>query len=249
MNLSLKEFKQAQFEAIYLPGKPLYVQLFFRSFSFILTPLIAKLPVTPNMLTICSIIAGVLGAVFLMLPGTVCYLAGVLLVIVWFFLDILDGDLARFKRMESSQGVYLDYLGHYLVNPLIFSSFWVYLFMEFREPTFLGLGFISFVIHQYSRLATDVYNSVRYLKKVRDLSTVDPKHCDKLERIVSMLRVPGGYVFHAVNMSFIFGILRALVACKLYKLTLAIYILLILAASLGTSMIVLLYFNKLACKR
>jgi len=262
MSLSIEEFKQEQLRIMHLPGESVYDRIFFRKFSFVLTPFIAKLPVTPNMLTMASIISGVLAAVFLMLPGTDCYLTGVFLTILWYLLDVLDGDLARFKRMESMKGVYLDTLGHYVVNPLIFSSFCVFLAIELDEPKFLGLGFVAFIIHQYSRLATDVYNSVRYVqidldanprqivnsphRKIKEEWHLKPIHHDKLGRVISVLKVPADYVFHAISMSFILGILRTLLAYQLYGLTLAIYISLILSATLGTGMIIMLHFNKLS---
>jgi len=91
VNLSREEFKQVQIKVMHSPGEPIYAKLIFRKFSLFLIPYIARLPVTPNMLTVCSIIAGVLGAIFLMLPGTYWYSFGVFLIILWYFLDVLDG--------------------------------------------------------------------------------------------------------------------------------------------------------------
>ena len=258
-----RRIKQAQHRVMYLPGESFYDRLLFRRFSFFLTPIVAKLPVTPNMLTVCSIISGVLAAIFLMLPGIVCYLAGVIFTIIWYFLDVLDGDLARFKRMESMQGVYLDTLGHYVVNPLIFSSFCIYLAIWLKEPNFLGLGFVAFIIHQYSRLATDVYHSVRYVQIDREANPrqivnnthqiankvfkIEPQ--GTLGSVISMLKVPADYVFHAISMTLILGMLRILLANQLYELTLVIYISLILSATAGTTMLILLHFNKLSNRR
>jgi hypothetical protein len=254
MQYSIKEFKQAQLNVMALQGEPVYARLFFRKLSFVLTPFIAKLPVTPNMLTVGSVITGVPGACLFMMPGVIYYLVGVLLIVSWYFLDVLDGDLARFKGMESLKGVYLDSLGHYLVNPLIFSSFSVFLFLELKELHFLGLAFAAFLIHQYSRLAKDVYHSVRYVQIDPDANprqivkngTLNPKLLDKPGRVISMLMVPARYIFDAISMSVILGILRVLMAYGLLELSLAVYILLILSATLGTGMIIVSHFNKLS---
>ena len=73
-----------------------------------------------------------------------------------------------------------------------------------------------------------------------------PESHGTLGKVISMLKVPADYVFHAISMTLILGILRILLAYQLYELTLAIYISLILAATAGTTMLILLHFNKLS---
>jgi len=156
--------------------------------------------------------------------------------------------------MESLRGVYLDTLGHYLINPLIFSSFSFFLSIELKEPNFLELGFVAFLIHQYSRLAKDISHSVRYVQIDPDANPrqnikngiCDSKSVINLGRAFSMLRIPAAYVFDAINMSLIVGVLRTFVDLQLYNISIEIYMLLIISALLGTSMIILLHFYRLS---
>ena len=104
MTLSKAEFLESQQKVKSLPGEPVYARLFLRKLSFFITPVIAMLPVTPNMITVLSILTGITGAIFLMLPGVRNYFIGFLLIFAWYFLDVLDGDLARFKQKQSLKG-------------------------------------------------------------------------------------------------------------------------------------------------
>ncbi len=253
MHLSKKEFKETQVKIMNLPGEPVYARLFLRKLSFIITPIIARLPITPNMLTTCSIFIGIAGAIFLMLPGFEKYLAGVLLILTWYFLDAVDGDLARYKHMQSLKGVYIDTLGHYIVNPLIFSSFSFYLAIIFNEPIYLGVGFFTFLTHQYSRLAGDICHSVKYVQIDRmanprqSLDFLPPQQQSSkgVQRILSVLGGPAAYIFDTISITIITGVLRLLIANHLIIQSVVIYLVLALSVLVGTSLIILSEIKKL----
>ena len=65
-------------------------------------------PVTPNQITILSFILMVSAAVLLSLTGHLSQAFGGLLLLSSYFLDCLDGDLARLKNMKSPLGAMLD---------------------------------------------------------------------------------------------------------------------------------------------
>jgi len=69
MNLSKLEFRQMQLAVMASPGEPVYARLVLRRLSFWLTPIVANWHITPNTVTVWSIIAGTAGAVCLMMPG------------------------------------------------------------------------------------------------------------------------------------------------------------------------------------
>lgn len=68
-------------------------------------PYISKTFITPNMVTITNII---LSFVMFYLAYNKYYVTVALLIQVYLFLDILDGNLARYKNMKSKLGANLD---------------------------------------------------------------------------------------------------------------------------------------------
>ena len=68
---------------------------------------LARLPVTPNMVTGASILVGTLAAGLFAQGGAVAYWgAGVFVVVVW--MDHVDGELARQTGMTSELGHYFE---------------------------------------------------------------------------------------------------------------------------------------------
>lgn len=84
-----------------------------------LLPLISKTSITPNSITIFNMFLG-LFTCYLALKGRLV-VAGIF-VQVYLFLDILDGNLARYKDMRSKLGGTLDAVGDKIFYNLIFLS-------------------------------------------------------------------------------------------------------------------------------
>lgn len=79
-------------------------------------------PVTPNQVTLASIVFGVAGAIFLSNETAAATAVGGLLVTAKDILDAADGQLARAKRMFSRSGRFLDSIGDILVNAAVFAG-------------------------------------------------------------------------------------------------------------------------------
>jgi hypothetical protein len=79
-------------------------------------------PITPNQVTIVSILSGIIGAIFY-LKGTVsAFAVAGLLVILKDILDSADGQLARAKQLQSRAGRFLDSIGDFVVDAAVFGS-------------------------------------------------------------------------------------------------------------------------------
>jgi len=101
--------------------------------------------VTPNQVTIASTIAGILAAA-LYLRGTASWTAAAgLLITLKDLLDSADGQLARAKQMYSRRGRFLDSLGDFLVNVLVFAAIGFTLFRTGGDPAWFILGALGFL--------------------------------------------------------------------------------------------------------
>jgi phosphatidylglycerophosphate synthase len=91
-------------------------KLYMRRLSPYLTRLLIRTPITPNGVTWLMILAGVLAAAALTLPGLGWAIAAFALIQKQLLLDCSDGELARWRKTSSPAGIYLDRLGHYLTE-------------------------------------------------------------------------------------------------------------------------------------
>jgi phosphatidylglycerophosphate synthase len=94
-------------------------RLYIRRISPHLTRQLLRTRVTPDGVTSLMILAGVLAAGMLTLPGVLPAIGAVLLIQLQILLDCSDGELARWLDRRSPLGVYLDRVGHWVTEALL----------------------------------------------------------------------------------------------------------------------------------
>jgi phosphatidylglycerophosphate synthase len=109
-------------------------RLYIRRASPYLTRAFLGTPITPNGVTWLMIASGLAAAGVLCLPGVLPAVAAFLLIQVQILLDCSDGELARWRNLRSTAGIYLDRIGHWLTE----SALPIALGIRAEEPT-LGL--------------------------------------------------------------------------------------------------------------
>ena len=130
-----------------------------------LLPIISKTPITPNMVTILN---SFLALFIFYLAYNQKYIGVAILIQVYLFLDILDGNLARYKNMKSDLGAKLDNINDRVFYTLIF--------------VFIGIGEVSlyliismvFLINLYAILAT-----FYIVPRLKQLETVERRGLKK----------------------------------------------------------------------
>lgn len=91
-----------------------------RPLSYILTIPLLYLNISPNIVTIVSILCSFIGFAFLSFGAGIKYqLIGLLFFFLWNMGDGIDGNIARYKNLKSATGDMLDTLGGYLAMALI----------------------------------------------------------------------------------------------------------------------------------
>jgi hypothetical protein len=79
-------------------------------------------PVTPNQVTIISILSGIIAALFYLKGTASAFVVAGLLVTLKDILDSADGQLARAKQLQSRAGRFLDSIGDFVVDAAVFGS-------------------------------------------------------------------------------------------------------------------------------
>ena len=136
---------------------------FWRWISLIFVKLIKKTRITPNHLTIGSLVTGMASGVFFAIGTHLSiFLAGLLYAFAYLF-DLSDGQLARLSKKNSEIGKILDHVTDQFVHITVYIGFSI-LFIRFSHLSKFGVGlviisFLSLVFHAF---LLDLYRT-RYL--------------------------------------------------------------------------------------
>ncbi len=90
--------------------------LYTRRLSLRVTRVLVGTPVTADAVTYAMIMVGIAAGALLLVPGVPGALAAAVAIQLYLLLDCVDGEIARWRETTSERGVYLDRLGHYLVE-------------------------------------------------------------------------------------------------------------------------------------
>lgn len=91
-----------------------------RHLSYRLTPLIYRMPISPNQVTALSLLAGLAGAWCFSYGEATWGIVGGLLFVACYTLDNCDGEIARLKDMSSDWGARFDDVVDWLVDSAFF---------------------------------------------------------------------------------------------------------------------------------
>ncbi len=119
---TLKNANKLLYKQLGLPTDGLWSTFVNRRASGLLTKLLVRLPITPNQITICSLLVGMVACWFFWKGGYWNGVFAALLYQVAIIIDLSDGEVARLKFMQSSFGAWLDSVCDSLVYAGIFLS-------------------------------------------------------------------------------------------------------------------------------
>ena len=168
-----------------------YSRIFYRRVSPYVTYIFIKLGISANAATWLSVVSALLGCFMISLSKTSYTLIGLFFIQFWYVLDHVDGEIARFTRTSSKEGLYLDVMTHNLVHPVIFFSYGldtvntIPMFVNFFDMTFplrRLILFFSFIAGlsviiidlasalRFQVLATGHANKVKVLKDTTEIT-------------------------------------------------------------------------------
>lgn len=148
-------------------GENWYGKLVSRKVSIYFTWLFVKLGLTPNQVTVVHILCGVAGAVLLTSQDTVAIVLGALLLQLWLIFDCTDGEVARYTKRFSERGIYLDYVGHYLFNAVVFFPVIVAVYRHTGRADVIALVSGLLVISAiFKRLLPDIVDIIRAKRRL-----------------------------------------------------------------------------------
>lgn len=120
-----------------------------------------KLGISANALTTFMIVVGMAAAALLAIPGAWSALASALMLQAFLVLDCADGEVARWNNQAGPTGVYLDRLGHYLVDGLLFIMVGVRTSDALSEWRWLVIGLVTSILVLLTKVESDLVDVAR----------------------------------------------------------------------------------------
>ncbi len=93
---------------------------FYRPLAFLFVKGIYSTNITPNQLTVISMIFGVIGALFYSVGNHRSFIIGAILILLYNVFDCSDGQLARLKKNGTAVGRILDGIADYVVSVAVY---------------------------------------------------------------------------------------------------------------------------------
>lgn len=133
-----------------------YVRHVLRDAALPLTRLLLKTSVSANQVTLFSILVGIAGIVFIARLGSLNFLWGILLLQFWYYLDHVDGQIARFHNTSSLSGRFFDFWMHHLIHAPIFFALGWYLFSKTGAAGWVIVGFVVAMAMMMFNICSDI---------------------------------------------------------------------------------------------
>jgi len=93
---------------------------FYRPLAFLLVKGIYNTDITPNQLTVISMIFGILGGISYSFGSHTAFIIGAILYLLYNIIDCSDGQLARLKKNGTAVGRILDGIADYVVSVALY---------------------------------------------------------------------------------------------------------------------------------
>src|SRR3989344_2338909 len=123
--------------------KNLIIERFYRPITDFLFSIIIRTKITPNNITTLSIIFGLISGIFFSFGNMLNLILGVIFSQLSLICDLLDGDLARTKKLTSEYGRWYDIIATKLFKYFIFLGATIGAYRISNNPLILIIGTIA----------------------------------------------------------------------------------------------------------
>ena len=123
-----------------------YARYFIRKISIYFTWILVHFSISANQVTVAQAVFGLAGSVLLAFGGRNWAVLALVLVQFGYILDCVDGEVARYRKASSVNGVFLDNLNHIVVIPAIFWGTVLYSYLIHNNILIIAAGIIVSIV-------------------------------------------------------------------------------------------------------
>ncbi len=180
----IKQAEKEMFKALIKDTEGFMSKHVERRISLAISKRLVNTSITPNQITIISILIGLIGAGFISISQGFWQITGALLFLFHSIIDGCDGEIARIKFMESRFGGILDFWGDNIVHAAIFCAIGIEWAARENKAFPLMLSAISVIGTFIS--AFIIYRSTMKDKKKSGPLYTSVSNTDKKSKIVKL---------------------------------------------------------------
>ena len=187
---------------------------FERRVSLALTRRLLHTRVTPNQISVFSILLGLAAALLFLPENRPLHVAGAVLLLLSSIVDGCDGELARLRYQESRLGSWLDFLGDNVVHMAVFFCIGYGLYLRGEGPVYLVLGITAALAS--GAAASSVFFRVILKSRQSVITFATPVRMEEMEGASGRLRKQIDFTDRISNRDFIYAILVLSIAGHLW---------------------------------
>lgn len=152
---------------------PWYARKIIRRFSpYITRFIVSKTKVSANHVTIWQLIVSLIGLWILCFPNVSIAFIGILFLHLGFIFDCVDGEVARYRKSQSINGMFLDFVNHEIIIPFIYGCFAFHLFFCLGNIIYFYIGLII-ILCRFNPVGKARQTTISYLINKADSPTYD----------------------------------------------------------------------------
>ncbi len=137
---------------------PIIDRYIIRKISGFISGFLSRTPVTPNQVTIISLILGIISGIFFSLGEYTYTITAGLLYFLSTVFDQCDGEVARLKQMETEFGRKLDIIVDAIVNAVIVIGITIAVYVRMGSNLIIIAGFLAMTGITISLLMTTYFS-------------------------------------------------------------------------------------------
>ena len=118
------------------------VYLHIRKVSIYLTWILLHLPLSANQVSLLMIAAGLFASALFALNYLI---VAIITLQLFVLLDFCDGEVARYRKQHSLEGVWLDQISHFWVHPSLFAGITIGAYQTHPSTWIVVAGFIAII--------------------------------------------------------------------------------------------------------
>lgn len=150
-----------------------WATLFARRVSIYITWIIVKkTKISANQVTIWQLIASLFGMALLCFANAWIAFAGSLFLHLGYIFDNVDGEVARYRKTQSINGMFLDFVNHAVIIPMTFGCLAFHCYFLTGSISYFVLG-IVIILFRNGPIGKARLTTVRYLVEKRRSPTYD----------------------------------------------------------------------------
>ncbi len=151
--LTIKELRALCQATAPNPARESFAGRFSRIFSIYVTRILIPTTISPNQITVLSVVTFFIGIYFFFLGTVVMNVVGALVIFFSIVLDGCDGEVARYKKNGSVAGtLYVEPVSHDIQYGLMFPLLGLALYLNGAPQYFIILGFLASLFKLWYRL-------------------------------------------------------------------------------------------------